>query len=85
MRKSLGLGRSAVLTAEQVGGRIILTPAVVVETEIHSNEQVAAWDRADEFGKGERDKLFRKLKKSGVHRLFADANVPFTAAHDPGG
>ena len=63
MRKSLGLGKSAVVTAEQVGGKIVLTPAVVLETEVYTDEQIRDWDRADEFGKGERSRLTEKLKK----------------------
>ena len=63
MRKSLGLGKSAVITAEQVGGKIVLTPAVVLETEHYTDEQVREWDRADEFGKAERSRLTEKMKK----------------------
>lgn len=63
MRKSLGLGKSSVVTAEQVDGRIVLTPAVVLETELYTEEQIREWNRADAFGKGERAKLVDKLKK----------------------
>ncbi len=63
MRKSLGLGKSSVVTAEQVDGRIVLTPAVVLETELYTDEQIREWDRADAFGKGERAELGGKLKK----------------------
>jgi bifunctional DNA-binding transcriptional regulator/antitoxin component of YhaV-PrlF toxin-antitoxin module len=63
MRKSLGLGKSAVITAEQVGGKIVLTPAVVLETETYTDDQIREWDRADTFGKGDRSRLARKLKK----------------------
>jgi AbrB family looped-hinge helix DNA binding protein len=63
MRKSLGLGKSAVLTAEQVGGKIVLTPAVVLETEIYTDEQIAEWDSADAFKKGERQRLASKLMR----------------------
>lgn len=63
MRRSLGLGKSAVLIAEQVGARIALTPALVVETELYSHQQIAGWDRADAFGKNETDELATKLKK----------------------
>jgi len=63
MRRSLGLGKSSVVTAEQVDGRIVLTPAVVVETAQYSDEQIREWDRADAFGKGERARLTEKLKK----------------------
>jgi len=63
MRMSLGLGKNAVVTTEQTGGRIVLTPAVVVETELYTEEQVGAWARADAFGRGERERLTAKLKK----------------------
>lgn len=63
MRKALGLGKNMVLTAEEIGGRIVLTPAVVVETENYSPAQIAEWDRADAFKKNERSKLVSKLKK----------------------
>lgn len=39
---------------EQIGGKIVQTPAVVIETEIYSQEQIAEWDKLDSFGKGER-------------------------------
>lgn len=66
MRKSLGLGKSAILTAEQVGGKIVLTPAVVLETELYTDEQIAAWDRSDTFGEGERQQLSSRLtRRSG--------------------
>lgn len=63
MRKSLGLAKSAVLTAEQVGGKIVLTPAVVLETELYTDEQIADWDRADTFKKGERRQLSSRLTR----------------------
>ncbi len=63
MRKSLGIGKNAVVTAEAVDGRIVLTPAVVVETERYTDEQIRAWDRADAFRPGEREKLDRRLKR----------------------
>lgn len=63
MRKSLGIGKSSVVTAEEVDGRIVLTPAIVLETERYSDEQIREWDRADAFGKGERAKLTGRLKK----------------------
>ena len=63
MRKSLGLGKNSVVTAEQTGGRIVLTPAVVVETETYSDEQIRSWTRDDTFGAGERANQTDKLKK----------------------
>jgi AbrB family looped-hinge helix DNA binding protein len=63
MRKSLGIAKNSVVMAEEIGGRIVLTPAVVLETELYSDEQIREWDRADAFGKGEREKLMRRLKQ----------------------
>jgi hypothetical protein len=48
-----------------VGGKIVLTPAVVLETELYSDEQIAEWDQADAFQKGERQKLISKLNRRG--------------------
>ena len=64
MRKSLGLHGNAMLTAEQVGGKIVLTPAMVIETESYSDEQIAEWNRADALKEGERGQLLGKLKKN---------------------
>ena len=61
MRKRLGLQGDAVLTAEEQGGRIILTPAIVMEWDAYSDAQIAAWDAADAFGDGERMALESKL------------------------
>jgi antitoxin PrlF len=66
MRKLLGLTRSAVVTAEHVGGKIVLTPAMVVETETYPDKQIADWDRADTFRKGEHAALLVRLNKRRV-------------------
>ena len=61
MRKRLGLQGDAVMTAEEQGGRIILTPAIVMETDVYSDAQIAAWDAADSLGDDERQALEQKL------------------------
>ena len=65
MRKSLGIGKRAVVTAEQVGGKIVLTPALVLETELYTDAQVEGWNRADAFKKGERRRIASKLRRRG--------------------
>jgi antitoxin PrlF len=65
MRRSLGLGKRSVVQAEQVGGKIVLTPAMVIETELYSDEQIREWDKQDAFGKDERKKLESKLARRG--------------------
>lgn len=61
MRKALGLVGNAVVTVEQQGGRIVLTPAMVVETEVFSDEDLAAWSEEDRFARGEREALEKRL------------------------
>jgi len=61
MRRALGLQGHAVVTAEARDGRIILSPAMVVETELWSDTDVAAWDADDAFAPGERAQLERAL------------------------
>ena len=63
LRKLLGLGANAIVTAEEQGGRIVLTPAVVVEAVRYTDAQIAAWDKDDTFAPGQRAALARKLKK----------------------
>lgn len=61
MRRAIGLGGNAVVTAEQQGGRIVLTPAMVVETDSYADADIQAWVRADRFAPGEREALTRAL------------------------
>ncbi len=61
MRKHLGLRGDTVLTAEEKNGKIILTPAVVMETDAYSDAQIAEWNAADTLSKSEKRKLESKL------------------------
>ena len=61
MRKALGLTGNAIVTAEQQGGRIVLTPAIVVETEIFDEGYIEAWNRDDGIRTGERDAITRRV------------------------
>lgn len=63
MRRAMGLAGNAVVTAEQQAGRIVLTPAMVIETESFSDADIAAWARDDRFAPGEREALQRSLAK----------------------
>ena len=74
MRRALGLGADTIVTAEQQGGRIVLMPAIVVETEIFGEADIAFWEDADRFGRGEREALearlaqARRFKRPGAAR-----------------
>lgn len=63
IRRAIGLGSDAIVTAEQQGGRIVLTPAMVVETETYADTDIQAWLRDDRFAAGERDALMRALAR----------------------
>ena len=61
MRRAIGLSGNAIVTAEQQGGRIVLTPAMVVETETYADADIQAWLRDDRFAPGEREALTSAL------------------------
>lgn len=63
MRRALGLGANTLVVAERKGNSIVLTPAMVVESEAYSDAEIEAWNRADEFPAAERAALTRKLKR----------------------
>lgn len=63
LRRRLGLDANSTVTAEEVDGRIVLTPATVIETPIYSDEQIAKWNQADTFAAGERDALLRRVRR----------------------
>ncbi len=63
MRRALGLSGNAVVTAEEREGKIVLTPAVVVETDTYSDADIAAWDKADAFRPVEDTQLKARLKR----------------------
>jgi antitoxin PrlF len=79
MRRALGLSGNTVVTAEEREGKIVLAPAVVVETQTYSDAEIAAWDKADVFRPGEQTRLKPGLSRGGiscpVYRHFLDANV----------
>ena len=65
MRQALGLRGSSIVTAEERDGRIVLVPAMVVETEVWSEADVQAWAVADMFKPAEREALQAKLREPG--------------------
>ena len=63
MRRELGLAGNAIVTAERQDGRIVLTPAIVLETEQYSAADIAGWVREDRFSGTERAAVIAKLKR----------------------
>lgn len=60
LRKSMGIQGGGVVTVEEQGGRLILSPAAVMEVEMYSDEQVRHWVKEDVIKPGDKAKLARK-------------------------
>ena len=56
-RKRLGIKGGDVVVLEDRGNEIVLKPGVVLEVEIYSDEQIAAWGAADRLDDGERERI----------------------------
>ena len=56
-RKRLGIKGGDVVVLEDRGNEIALKPSVVLEVEIYSDEQIAAWGAADRLDDGERERI----------------------------
>ncbi|MBC8018911.1 MAG: AbrB/MazE/SpoVT family DNA-binding domain-containing protein [Verrucomicrobia bacterium] len=61
LRKRFGIQAGGPVIIEDRNGEIVLKPAVVMEVELYSDEQIAAWDLADQLDDGERDALKLRL------------------------
>lgn len=61
LRKRFGIQDGGPVIIEDRDGEIVLKPAVVMEVELYSDEQIAAWNHADHLDNDERTKLKRRL------------------------
>ena len=61
LRKRFGIQSGGPVIIEDRNGEIVLKPAVVMEIELYSDEQIAAWDRDDLLEKNERTILKQRL------------------------
>ena len=61
IRKRLGLKSGDVLILEDRGSEIVLKPGVVIETRYYSDEEVAAWDKADRLPERERTRILNRF------------------------
>jgi antitoxin PrlF len=62
-RKKMGIQNGGVVTLEEVDGKLIISPAAVMEVEMYSPQRIESFLREDRFEKGEREKLDRKLAR----------------------
>ena len=64
LRKRFEIKSGDVLILEDRGNEIVLKPAVVLELEIYSDEQIAEWDAADLLSDRERTRILDKFSVS---------------------
>jgi antitoxin PrlF len=62
MRKHLGIKPGGVVIVEERNGELTLKPAVVLEIEHYSDEQIAEWDAQDALSDVERERILSRLK-----------------------
>ena len=62
MRKDLGIEPGSAVIVEASGGELRLTPATVLETQVYSDDQIAAWDQADALSDQERNQILDRFK-----------------------
>jgi AbrB family looped-hinge helix DNA binding protein len=61
LRKRFGIQAGGPVIIEDRNGEIVLKPAIVMEMELYSDEQIAAWDRDDRLNNDERTALKQRL------------------------
>ncbi|MBE0568832.1 MAG: AbrB/MazE/SpoVT family DNA-binding domain-containing protein [Deltaproteobacteria bacterium] len=60
MRRRLGIKTGGIVVAEERDGELVLRPAVVVELDAYTDEEIAGWDREDRLEPAEKEKIIRK-------------------------
>jgi len=61
IRKRLGIEAGGVVAAEERDGELVLRPAVVMEVETYSDNDIRRWDEEDRLSPNERDRILRRL------------------------
>ena len=61
LRKRLGIKDGGAMILEERDNEIVLKPAMVVEVEMYTDAQVAAWDEADRLEDSERRNVLKRL------------------------
>ena len=61
IRKRLGIEAGGVVAAEERNGELVLRPAVVMEVETYSDDDIRRWDGEDRLSPKERDRILRRL------------------------
>jgi len=61
LRKRLGIRDGGAVILEERDNELVLKPAMVLEVEMYTDDQVAAWDKADRLDDDERRKVLKRL------------------------
>lgn len=62
IRRALGISPGGTLLVEEKDGEFRLKPTALFELEAYSDEQIANWDKEDEFAPGQRERIKEALK-----------------------
>ncbi|MHB8870718.1 MAG: AbrB/MazE/SpoVT family DNA-binding domain-containing protein [Thermoleophilia bacterium] len=61
VRRRLGIQPGGVVVLEEVETGIVLRPAVVLELEVYTDEDIASWDEQDALSATERNAILSRL------------------------
>ena len=64
LRKRLGLLRGGAVILEERGNELVIKPAAVMEIEMYSDDQIAAWDADDRLDDSERATILARTANS---------------------
>lgn len=62
LRKRFGIQAGGVLIAEEGQGNIILRPAVVMEVDTYSDQDISAWNAEDHLPAKEREAILNRFR-----------------------
>lgn len=63
LRKRFGIRNGGAVILEDRDNEIVIKPAAVLEIEMYSDAQVAAWDEEDQFTPNDRAAVLAKLSQ----------------------
>ena len=64
LRRRTGIREGSAVIIEDRGNELVLKPAAVLEIEIYSDRQIAAWKDADRLTEQEKGAFLKKLKRN---------------------
>jgi antitoxin PrlF len=61
LRRRFGIKDGGPIILEERGNELVLKPAMVLEVDMYTDAQIAAWDEADRLGDGDRERISQRL------------------------